>query len=271
LEHTLAQINNHPDLSREELMALVDPGRLPRHMAIIMDGNGRWAAKRGLPRIAGHKRGMDVVRDVVKACSRHGIRALTLYAFSLENWRRPPREVSALMSLLAIYLQREISLMKKENIRFQTIGRLDDLPKEARVWVDKAKAETASNTGMVLDLALSYGGRWEITEAAKKMAAAINAGKIDPSVIDENIFFLIPGHRRTSGAGFGHQDIGGEEGVELPALADGIRRALFHGGALAGLYREGPAYRPPGLPGKAEALRQDIRATGDRQWAIRGF
>ncbi|HEY9074409.1 MAG TPA: isoprenyl transferase, partial [Desulfobaccales bacterium] len=181
-------IKNYLDLSREELLALVDPGRLPRHMAIIMDGNGRWAAKRGLPRIAGHKKGMDVVRDVVKACSRRGIPALTLYAFSLENWRRPPREVSALMSLLAVYLQREISLMKRENIRFQTIGRLEDLPKEARAWVEKAKAETASNTGMVLDLALSYGGRWEITEAAKKMAAAINAGRIDPSGIDEKVF-----------------------------------------------------------------------------------
>ncbi len=188
MEHTLAQIKNYPDLSREELLALVDP--VPPSQAHGHNyGRERQVGREtGAPRDRGHKKGMDVVRDVVKACSRRGIPALTLYAFSLENWHRPAREVSALMSLLAIYLQREIALMKRENIRFQTIGRLDDLPKEARVWVDKAKVETASNTGMVLDLALSYGGRWEITEAAKKMAAALNAGEIDPSDVDEKIF-----------------------------------------------------------------------------------
>ncbi len=188
MEHTLTQINNHADFSVDELRALVDPGRLPRHMAIIMDGNGRWAAKRGLPRIAGHKKGMEVVREVVTACSKLKVPALTLYAFSTENWKRPPREVSVLMSLLTLYLRQELSLMKRENIRFSTIGRVEDLPDEARAWIDKAKAETASNTGMVLDLALSYGGRREIIEAAKRIAHEINAGRIDTSGIDEQTF-----------------------------------------------------------------------------------
>jgi undecaprenyl diphosphate synthase len=189
LENTLTSAGKKvEELSREELLARIDRSRLPRHLAIIMDGNGRWAQGRGLPRIAGHKKGMDVVRQVVTCCSEIGIEALTLYAFSLENWRRPPREVEALMSLLTLYLQKEISLMKKNNIRFATIGRLEDLPKEARDWVEKAKRETAGNTGMVLDLALSYGGRWEITEAAKRVMSEVLSGRISPDTMTEESF-----------------------------------------------------------------------------------
>lgn len=176
------------DLSLEELLALIDRSRLPRHLAIIMDGNGRWAKGKGLPRIAGHKKGMEVVREVVTSCSNIGIEALTLYAFSLENWRRPPREVDALMSLLTLYLQKEISLMKRNNIRFSTIGRLEDLPKEARSWVERAKRETAGCTGMVLDLALSYGGRWEILEAARRVAREALAGRFSPDTLTEESF-----------------------------------------------------------------------------------
>lgn len=164
-------------LTKEELLARVDPTRLPRHVAIIMDGNGRWAARRGLPRLAGHKKGMDVVRGIVTAASNLGIKALTLYAFSIENWKRPPREVEALMSLLTFYLQKEINMMVRENVRFSTIGRTGDLPKEARAWIEKAKRETAGNTGMVLSLALSYGGRWEIMEAARRLAKDLAEGK----------------------------------------------------------------------------------------------
>ncbi len=188
MEHTLTRIKDHADLTVAELRTLVDPLRLPRHMAIIMDGNGRWAAKKGLPRIAGHKRGMEVVHEVVTACAKLGVPALTLYAFSTENWKRPAPEVSFLMSLLTLYLRQELSLMKRENIRFSTIGLVEDLPSEARAWIDKAKAETASNAGMVLDLALSYGGRREIIEAAKKIAADMKSGKIEPSALDERTF-----------------------------------------------------------------------------------
>ena len=168
-------------LSRGELLERLDLARLPRHVAIIMDGNGRWASQRGLPRIAGHTRGMEAVREIVTCASKLGLKALTLYAFSLENWRRPAAEVKALMKLLTLYLRGELALMKRENIRFSTIGRLEDLPAGARGWIDKAKRETAGNTGMVLDIALSYGGRWEILDAARKLAleAAAQPGSLD--------------------------------------------------------------------------------------------
>ncbi len=183
-------------MSVRELSDMLEPERLPRHVAVIMDGNGRWAAKRGLPRVAGHKKGMDSVREIVTACSRLSIEALTLYAFSNENWRRPPREVEALMSLLTLYLEKELSLMMEKNIRFTAIGRLDDLPASARKWVDKVKRETAGNTGMVLDLALSYGGRTEILDAVKRVVGDSQAGKIMPGMLSEEVF---SGYLDTSG------------------------------------------------------------------------
>jgi undecaprenyl diphosphate synthase len=187
LEKTLIRKDNS-GLSESELLALIDRARVPAHVAIIMDGNGRWAARKGLPRLLGHKKGMEVVKDIIAVSSNLGIKALTLYAFSLENWRRPPKEVEALMSLLAIYLQKEIKMMMEKGIRFKTIGRMEDLPKEARAWVDKARAETAGNTGMVLNLALSYGGRWEMMEAAKRFAADAVSGKASTESLDEASF-----------------------------------------------------------------------------------
>jgi len=183
-------------MSRDELERMLDPARLPRHVAIIMDGNGRWAAKRGLPRVAGHKKGMDAVREVVTYCTRLGIETLTLYAFSMENWRRPAVEVDALMSLLTRYLENELSLMMERDIRFTTIGRTADLPAPARRWVDKVKAQTGNNSGMVLNLALSYGGRLEILGAVKSMIADASSGKLDPDSITEE---TISGYLDTSG------------------------------------------------------------------------
>jgi len=172
----------------EELRALLDPARMPRHVAVIMDGNGRWAANRGLPRVAGHKKGMDTARDLVRQCARLGLEALTLYAFSVENWRRPMDEVGALMSLLTLYLRKETASMMEDNVRFSTIGAVEELPKAARAWIDKTKAKTASNTGMVLNLALSYGGRREITDAAKRFARDVEAGRADASSLTEEGF-----------------------------------------------------------------------------------
>lgn len=156
----------------EQLRSALETASLPKHLAIIMDGNGRWALRRGLPRIAGHKRGVDIVRTVTEACRKVGISVLTLYAFSDENWGRPKEEVGFLMDLLGSFLKAEISNMKTNNIRFQTIGRIERLPSSARKWIDRAKTETAMNTGMVLNLALSYGGRGEILEAIKRLRAA---------------------------------------------------------------------------------------------------
>jgi undecaprenyl diphosphate synthase len=155
----------------EELREKLGKGQLPRHIAIIMDGNGRWARRRGLPRIYGHKRGADRVRNIVELCSQLGVPVLTLYAFSDENWGRPKEEVNFLMGMLGDFLRSEIATMKTNNIRFRTIGRTERLPKMAQKWVEKAMAETAENRGMVLNLALSYGGRGEILQAIKRMEA----------------------------------------------------------------------------------------------------
>jgi len=187
LEKSLT-VKDTSGLSEKELLAMIDQARVPAHIAIIMDGNGRWAARRGLPRLLGHKKGMEIVKDIITVSSNLGVKALTLYAFSLENWRRPPKEVEALMSLLALYLQKEIRMMMEKGIKFRTIGRIDDLPKEARSWVDKAKASTAGNNGMVLNLALSYGGRGEMMEAAKRFAADAMSGKVSPESVDEAAF-----------------------------------------------------------------------------------
>jgi undecaprenyl diphosphate synthase len=150
----------------------LDAANMPRHVAIIMDGNGRWAIRKGLPRIAGHKRGVETVRRVTEECRRIGIDVLTLYAFSDENWGRPKEEVGFLMDLLGTFLKSEIATMKKNDIRFRTIGRIERLPSSARKWIERAMTETAGNTGMVMNLALSYGGRGEILEAIKRLNAA---------------------------------------------------------------------------------------------------
>jgi undecaprenyl diphosphate synthase len=165
--------NKSPEL--EALRAGVDRNSLPKHIAIIMDGNGRWALRRGLPRVAGHKRGADNVRRVTEQCRLLGIPVLTLYAFSDENWGRPREEVGFLMDMLGAYLKSEIADMKANDIKFRTIGRIERLPSSARTWIEKAMAETASNTGLVLNLALSYGGRGEILEAIKRMHEANGA------------------------------------------------------------------------------------------------
>ncbi len=156
----------------EELRARLDPSGLPKHVAVIMDGNGRWAERRGMPRIAGHKKGADAVRSVTELCRKAGIRVLTLYAFSDENWGRPKKEVDFLMKMLEQYLKSEIPTMKKNGIRFRTIGRTERLPQSAQERIEEATAETAGNAGMVLNLALSYGGRGEIVEAIKRFCDA---------------------------------------------------------------------------------------------------
>ena len=141
--------------------------RLPRHVAIIMDGNGRWAARRGQPRIAGHRAGVEAVRDAVDTGARLGLEALTLYAFSTENWKRPRYEIEALMRMLRKYLRIELDAIHRQNIRFQAIGRTSELPQSVRIDLDKAATRTASNTGMVLSVALNYGGRAEIVDACR--------------------------------------------------------------------------------------------------------
>ncbi|AJE02979.1 isoprenyl transferase [Geobacter pickeringii] len=166
----------------------LDTEKLPRHLAIIMDGNGRWAQERMLKRIIGHQRGVETVRVIVEECSKLGIRYLTLFAFSAENWLRPKTEVKALMALLKKYIKAEVSRMLTNNIRFNVIGNRDELPPDVNDAVQDAIDRTAAKTGMVLTLALSYGARQEIIQAAVQMAADISSGGLNPAALDEKRF-----------------------------------------------------------------------------------
>ena len=158
------------------------------HLAIIMDGNGRWAQARGLERTAGHKAGAENVLKIMRAAQKFNIRYLTLYAFSTENWKRPAAEVGALMQLLQEFLLHQLPAMQKENVRLNAIGRLDALPEPARLSLLAAMKATRSNSAGVLTLALNYGGRAEITDAARKIAQAAVKGEIDPDKLDESTF-----------------------------------------------------------------------------------
>ncbi len=169
-------------------MCALDPEKLPRHLAIIMDGNGRWAQQRMLKRIVGHQRGVETVRMVVEQTSRLGIGYLTLFAFSSENWSRPKSEVHALMTLLRKFIRMELVRMLKNNIRFNVIGDRTDLPDEVNLVLDQALQQTAANTGMVLTLALSYGGRQEIIRAATQIAREVRDGQVKLDQITEALF-----------------------------------------------------------------------------------
>ena len=172
--------------SRDEaLLARVAWERLPRHVAVIMDGNGRWAAQRGMPRIAGHRAGVEAVRAAVDTGARLGLRALTLYAFSTENWKRPRREVDALMRMLKRYLRLELESIHKQNIRFQAIGRTEDLSETVRRELQRATERTAENKGMVLSVALNYGGRAEIVDAANAAVRRLVAEGRAPDELTE--------------------------------------------------------------------------------------
>lgn len=158
------------EISEARLLAEIDLERLPQHIAVIMDGNGRWAKKRRLPRIAGHRAGIKAVRQAVEACARLGVPYLTLYAFSVENWKRPQAEVKMLMDLLREYLRKEVEELNRQNIRLGVIGRTGELPKLVQRDLERALHETASNTGMVLTFALNYGARAELTDAIRSLA-----------------------------------------------------------------------------------------------------
>jgi undecaprenyl diphosphate synthase len=157
-----------------------EPAHVPAHVAIIMDGNGRWARQRGLPRLEGHRRGVEAVRTVTYAARELGIRQLTLYAFSAENWKRPVEEVSGLMGLLEIYLKRELSTLVRDRIRFRTIGRTSELPPGVQKLLAATTAATAGFTDYTLVLALNYGARTEVADAAEAYAAAVAAGRVKP-------------------------------------------------------------------------------------------
>jgi undecaprenyl diphosphate synthase len=189
-------------MSLEQLLAWIPPGspdemlarqvnfeQLPSHVAIIMDGNGRWAAQRHLPRVEGHRAGIDSVRDVVETSARLGFEVLTLYAFSVENWKRPRTEINTLMTLLKRYLRLELATLLRNNIRFQVIGRKDELSVDVQHELDLAAKQTESNTGMWFNIALNYGGRTEIVDAARRLiAAGVAADDVDERRFSEFLY-----------------------------------------------------------------------------------
>src|SRR5438105_8964574 len=179
----------HTRFSAETLQRLaaarLDPARLPRHVAIIMDGNGRWAQQRGLPRVEGHGRGVQSVRATVEECCRLGIEQLTLFCLSVENWKRPQEELNFLMMLLLKYLRDERAEIMEQNIRFSMIGRRADLSDDVLSELDENIRVSAGNTGMVLCLAINYGGRTEIVDVVRTLATQAKEGRLEPASIDE--------------------------------------------------------------------------------------
>ena len=213
-------IATSPWTAPDELLSL-PPDRVPRHVAMIMDGNGRWATRQGKPRIFGHSRGARVVPDLVGECCRLRERRvgpdfLTLYSFSLENWKRPRTEVEFLMSMYVDFLRTERPRMMRENVRFNQIGRIDQLPQNVLNEVCQTLVETAGNDGLVVTLALNYGGRAEIADAARAIAEKVKRGEIEPDAVDEA---LVETHLYTAGT------TGVATGIGLPDVDLLIRTA----------------------------------------------
>jgi len=187
---------------REVQSRIIARGNLPSHIAMIMDGNGRWAERRGLDRIEGHRAGRESVRDVVRVCGELGLKVLTLYAFSVENWKRPRKEVLALMRLLRDTIYEEIDELNDNNVRLNAVGRINGLPISSRRSLHKGIESTSHNTGLILNLALNYGGRTEIIDAVRSIAYRVQSGEIEPGDIDESV---IEGNLYT--AGIPHPDL----------------------------------------------------------------
>jgi undecaprenyl diphosphate synthase len=183
-----------PGVQDWEYARAIDPARLPAHIAIIMDGNGRWASQRHLPRIAGHKAGVAAVRNAVETCVQLGTKVLTLYAFSVENWKRPKLEVQALWRLLSFYLRKELAELQRHDVRLQAIGRLEALPAGVRAELDAAVEATAANRGLVLNLAINYSGRAEIVDAINgilemaRLDGSIDSLKFDEDLISDSLY-----------------------------------------------------------------------------------
>lgn len=181
---------------KDQLMQQIDRERLPQHIAIIMDGNGRWAKERGKQRLFGHQSAIQSVREVSEASAEIGVKYLTLYAFSTENWNRPLAEVSGLMSLLATTITKEVSTMNKNSIKLNAIGDLKSLPEANYKQLMQAIADTSHNTRMTLTLALSYSGRWDLTQATRRMAVDVAQGKLHPDAVNDT---LISSYLSTAG------------------------------------------------------------------------
>ncbi|HEY9624376.1 MAG TPA: polyprenyl diphosphate synthase [Crinalium sp.] len=172
----------------QELPADLERGRLPKHVAVIMDGNGRWAKRQGLPRIMGHRRGVDALKNLLRCCRDWGVEALTAYAFSTENWGRPLEEVDFLMTLFERVLRQELREMMEENVRIRFVGNLSALPRSLQAEIERSMVETRQNQGIQFTVATNYGGRQEIVQACRAIAAQVQQGLLQPEDIDETVF-----------------------------------------------------------------------------------
>jgi undecaprenyl diphosphate synthase len=176
-----------PGSQEARLLKLIDKNRLPKHVAVIMDGNGRWAGMRNLPRVAGHRAGIEAVQDIVESSARLGLEVLTLYAFSTENWKRPRREVRTLMTLLKEFVRRELKNVHKNNVRFQAIGRIHELEESVRAELRRAIRTTKDNTGMLLNVALNYSGRAELVDTFNRLFREFRQNGHKPPISEEMI------------------------------------------------------------------------------------
>ena len=177
-----------PASERSPLPVDLDPTRLPAHVAVIMDGNGRWASQRGLPRVMGHREGVEALKRTLRLCSDWGVGALTAYAFSTENWNRPGEEVGFLMALFERVLARELEALEREQVRIRFLGDLEPLPAGLRQLIGRATSRTAANSGIHFNVCTNYGGRAELVRAARRLAQQVARGELDPARIDEELF-----------------------------------------------------------------------------------
>ena len=212
-----------------ELARRLDFDRLPQHVAVIMDGNGRWAGLRHLPRVEGHRAGTRAVREVIETSARLGLKYITLYAFSVENWKRPAAEVATLMALLKRYLRSELETLLTNNIRFEVIGRTQELSPDVQHELHVAMERTSRNTGTVLTIALNYGGRAEIVDAVR---AALAQG-LQPDDVDEIDVLAAALYQRTARPRPADPHVGRDARQQLPAVADRLQRDLRHRHVLA--------------------------------------
>lgn len=184
----MSWIEEQSSLDKEKQLQIKNIGKVPQHIAIIMDGNGRWANQQGKQRLSGHREGIESVRDVVNAASLLGVKHLTLYAFSIENWKRPPLEVNGLMKLLEVFLKKEFKELNENGVVINTIGKINSLPKSVQKILRESYEKTKDNTGLHLNLAISYGSRWDIMRALQMIALDVRGGKLSPEDLTEELF-----------------------------------------------------------------------------------
>jgi undecaprenyl diphosphate synthase len=256
-----------PGSDARAVLDQLEPSRLPEHVAIIMDGNGRWATARRLPRVEGHRAGIRAVRETIETAARLDIPVLTLYAFSTENWKRPRHEVLTLMGLLKEYIKLELKTFLKHDLRFRPIGRIDHLEPSVQRELERAVEETSSCRGPLIQIALNYSGRQELTDALRVAVREASEGRLDPADIDEE---WIEDHLTTHGQP--DPDLLIRTYLELPALATRLLRDLLRPGPVAGFQPGRVPQGPPRLPAAGAPVRRSaaggerLHPTEGRQW-----